>query len=158
MYQKTITYTDFDGNEQKEDFWFHLTKAEITEMEYSKRGGLTQMIEKLRTLQDTGKIIALIKDLVLRSYGEKVMDRNGKERFIKTESLREAFAATEAYSEMFMGFLHNPDAFNEFIIGIMPVDMQADAKRELDKLKMNGGKPDALPAAQGSVAPPKAIR
>lgn len=152
MYQKTITYTDFDGNEQKEDFWFHLTKAEITEMEYSKRGGLTQMIEKLRTLQDTGKIIALIKDLILRSYGEKVMDRNGKERFIKTESLREAFAATEAYSEMFMGFLQNPDSFNAFIIGIMPVDMQKEVKEQLAKDRKN-----ALPV-NGSVAPPKAIR
>lgn len=155
MYRYEATYTDFDGQQAKDELWFHLTKAEITEMEFSKKGGLTQMIERLRTTEDTSKIIGLIKDLVLKAYGEKVMDRTGKERFVKNEALREAFAATEAYSEMFMGFLQDPDKFNAFIIGIMPVDMQADAKKELEKLK-NGEQP-ALPN-NGSVAPPKAVR
>lgn len=151
MYKYEAKYIDFDGSEVKEDLWFHLTKAEITEMEYSVGGGLINTIQRLQKEQDIGQIINLIKNIVLKSFGEKVMDRQGRERFIKTEASREFFQATEAYSSMFMGFLENPDSFNAFLIGILPVDMQKDVKDELSK---NGQA--ALTA--GSVAPPKAVR
>ena len=38
MFKKTITYTDFNGNERTEDFYFHLSKAELAEMDLSKAG------------------------------------------------------------------------------------------------------------------------
>lgn len=148
MYKKTIEYTDEEGNLQEEEFNFHLTKAEITELEYSYGGGLTAVIERLSRKQEIGKVIEIIKSVVLKAYGEKVTDRTGKERFIKTKDASDIFAATEAYSELFMGFVENPDAFNEFLIGIMPIDMQADVKKamkEQGKLqKNNPAPPEAL--------------
>ena len=33
MLKKTIKYTDYNGEEQTEDFYFNLSKAELTEME-----------------------------------------------------------------------------------------------------------------------------
>ena len=30
--KKTITYVDFDGEDKTEDFYFNLTKAELTEL------------------------------------------------------------------------------------------------------------------------------
>lgn len=42
MLKKTITYTDYNGNERKEDFYFNLNKAEIMRMEMSTRGGLAE--------------------------------------------------------------------------------------------------------------------
>ena len=47
MLKKTITYTDFDDNERTEDFYFHLSKAEIAEMELSENGGLVKLIGKI---------------------------------------------------------------------------------------------------------------
>ena len=47
MYKKTITYTDYNGVERTEDFWFNLSKAELVEMEMSTAGGLTDMVEKI---------------------------------------------------------------------------------------------------------------
>lgn len=149
MYKKTIKYTDEEGNLQEEEFYFHLTKAEITELEYSYGGGLTAVIERLFQKQEIGKVIEIIKSVVLKAYGEKVTDRTGKERFIKTKDASDIFAATEAYSELFIGFVENPDAFNEFLIGIMPIDMQADIKKamkEQGKLQKN------------NPAPPKALK
>ena len=34
MLKKTIEYVDYNGVERKEDFYFNLSKAEVTEMEY----------------------------------------------------------------------------------------------------------------------------
>lgn len=39
MYKKTITYTDYNGVERKEDFYFNLNRAELTKLELSKDGG-----------------------------------------------------------------------------------------------------------------------
>lgn len=120
MLKKTITYRDFNDEEHTEDFYFNLTKAEILEMNLSTYGGLDKMIEKIIATQDTPKIIAMFKDLVLRSYGEKSDD--GK-RFIKTDEVREAFSQTQAYSDIFMELSTNEQAAIEFVNGIVPKDI-----------------------------------
>lgn len=38
MLKKTVTFTDYNGTERTQDFYFHLSKAEITEMEMSTVG------------------------------------------------------------------------------------------------------------------------
>ena len=117
MLKKTINYIDFDGNERKEDFYFNLTKAEVTEMELSIDGGLVKSLEKIVAAQDSKRVMEIFKDLILRSYGEKSPD--GK-RFIKNQELRDSFVQTEAYSELFMELATDADASAAFINGIIP--------------------------------------
>lgn len=47
MLKKTITYTDYNGVERTEDFYFNLSKAEIAEMELEIPGGMTTLIERI---------------------------------------------------------------------------------------------------------------
>lgn len=122
MLKKTINYTDYNGVERKEDFYFNLSKAELTEMELSTAGGLAEMIQKIVDTQDTPKIVKIFKDLVLKAYGEKSLD--GK-RFIKNDEIREAFSQTEAYSELFMELASDADAAAAFVNGIVPKDLNA---------------------------------
>lgn len=129
MISKTVNYVDAAGNAVSEELWFNLTKAEITEMEYSVKGGLSAMIQKISSTKDPRQIIAIVKDLVLRAYGEQYTDSKGIVRFMKNQDLRDAFSATEAYSTLFMSFVENVDEFNDFIIGIMPLDMQAEIRK-----------------------------
>lgn len=117
MLKKTITYTDYNGVERTEDFYFNLNKAEILEMEMGTAGGLTEMITRIVAAQDAPAIIKIFKELVLKAYGEKGAD--GK-RFIKNEALREAFSQTEAYSNLFMELATNADAAAAFMNGIIP--------------------------------------
>lgn len=141
MLTKEISYVDAAGNAVKEEFYFGLTKAEITEMEYSVKGGLSAMIEKISDTKDPKVIIAITKDLILRSYGEQMTDNKGIVRFIKNQDIKDAFAASEAYSEMFMSFIQNPDEFNDFIIGIMPLDMQAEVRKPQSEGKITATVP-----------------
>lgn len=117
MIKKTITYTDYDGNERTEDFYFHLSNAELTEMEVSHKGGMVKLIEKVVAEQDNEKIVAIFKDLILKSYGEKSLDGR---KFIKNDEVRDNFQQTEAYSALFMELASNADAAAEFVNGIMP--------------------------------------
>lgn len=117
MIKKTITYTDYNGVERTEDFYFNFTKAEITEMQLSSAGGLSEMIQKIISSQDVPAIVAVFKDLVLKAYGEKSAD--GK-YFNKSDEIRNNFAHTEAYSELFMSLASDADAAAEFINGVIP--------------------------------------
>jgi len=117
MLKRTIKYTDYDGNERSEDFYFNLSKAEVMELEMGTTGGLTQMLNKIVAAKDSKLIIETFKDIILRAYGEKSPD--GK-RFVKNQELRDGFAQTEAYSNLFMDLAINADAATNFINGIVP--------------------------------------
>lgn len=120
MLKKTIKYTDYNGVERTEDFYFNLSKAEVTEMEMSTTGGLAEMINRVVAAQDTPSIIKIFKDLILKAYGEKSADGR---RFIKTPEIAEAFSQTEAYSILFMELATDADAASKFVNGITPVDL-----------------------------------
>lgn len=117
MIKKTLTYTDYDGVERTEDFYFNLTEAELVEMELSIDGGMQKKIEKIMNSKDMKQIIEVFKDLILRSYGEKSDD--GK-RFIKNKEITEAFTQTEAYSMLFMKLATDEKEASDFVNGILP--------------------------------------
>ena len=117
MLKKTVTYTDYNGSERTEDFYFNLTKAEIMEMELTTVGGLSAMIEKIVAATARPTIIKTFKDLVLKAYGEKSADGR---RFIKSPEIAEAFSQTEAYSQIFMELATDDEAAAKFVNGIIP--------------------------------------
>ena len=130
MIKKTITYTDYNGTERTEDFYFNLNKREITVMELSIKGGLDEMIKRIVDAQDTPAIINVFEDLIQRSYGVKTPDGRG---FMKRPEDLEAFMATEAYSQLFMELATDADAAAKFVNGIVPADMAKQIAAESAK-------------------------
>ena len=124
MLKKTITYTDYNGVERTEDFYFHFNKAELAEMEMGTAGGYAEMIKKIIAAQDAPTLIKIFKEIVLKAYGMKSDD--GK-RFMKSPEIAEAFSQTEAYSILFMELATDADAAQKFVNGIMPTDLAAKA-------------------------------
>ena len=120
MIKKTITYTDYNGLERTEDFYFNLSKAEVMEMEMSTTGGLAERITRVVNAKDQPTIIKIFKELVLKAYGEKSAD--GK-RFIKSDEIATAFSQTEAYSQLFMELATDADTAAAFVNGIVPADL-----------------------------------
>ena len=135
MLKKTIKYTDYNGNEQVDECYFNLSKAELTEMEFSKDGGFENYITKITEEKDTKEIFKIFKEIVLLSYGRKSAD--GK-RFIKkitkdgeTIRLRDEFEQTEAYSELMMELMMGGgEAFADFINALVPKEIAEEAKKQ----------------------------
>ena len=117
MLKKTIKYEDYNGVEREENFYFNLSKAELTEMEIGTEGGYADMVQKIVKAMDQPAILRVFKDLILKSYGEKSAD--GK-RFIKSPEISLAFSQTEAYNELFMELMSDTDAAIKFFNGILP--------------------------------------
>jgi hypothetical protein len=120
MLKKTITYTDFNGDEVSEDFFFHLSKAELVELELSYKGGLQEAIKRIVAAEDGKAIIAEFKKIILGSYGQRSDDGR---RFIKNQTLRDEFESTEAYSTLFMELVTDADKAAEFVRGVIPKDL-----------------------------------
>lgn len=129
MLKKVIEYTDYNNNVRKETFYFNMSKAELIEQEMSVNGGYSEMVQRITEAQDMPTLMKLIRELVLSAYGEKSAD--GK-RFIKSKELSEAFSQTEAYSSLMMELMTDSKAAAQFVVGIMPSDLAAKAKPEID--------------------------
>ena len=117
MLKKTITYTDYDGLERTEEFRFNLTKAELVDMELTTAGTFSETRKGVIAEKDIIRIAKLFKELLLKSYGVKSDD--GK-RFIKSQELSEAFSQTEAYSDLYIELLSNPEEAAKFFAEVAP--------------------------------------
>lgn len=126
MLKKTITYTDFNDEEVSEDFFFHLSKAELVELEMSHEGGLSQSLQNIIDAEDNKRLIEEFKNIILGSYGQKSLDGR---RFVKNQTLREEFESTEAYSTLFMELVTDTGAAVEFINGVIPAGMAEEAAK-----------------------------
>lgn len=130
MLKKTITYTDYDGVEREEDFYFNLTESELMVMELSQEGGLKNMMQKIVKEKNRPKMIEIFQKMIKMSYGEKSPDGR---KFIKNDELTEAFTQTLAYDKLFIELATDEDAAIDFIRGIIPPHMIVDAEKTTDK-------------------------
>lgn len=121
MIKKTIKYTDYNGVERTEDYYFNLNKAEVIEMEVSVEGGYSELIDRIIKTNDNREIVNVLKTIILKSYGEKSID--GK-RFMKVDEngnpLYRKFEDTEAFVELYMELANNAKEAAEFINAVIP--------------------------------------
>lgn len=134
MFQKAITYEDYNGNKKTKNFYFNLTRSEIAKMHLMTDGGLDQMIKKMIESGSNKEIFTYFENFVLSCYGEKSADG---EEFIKNEEIREKFRNHPAYDVLFMEFIEGGDkAMSDFINAVVPRDMQ-DAMKSSDPEALN---------------------
>ena len=114
MYSKTITYTDFNGTERTETFYFHLSKPELLSLSTDKA--------KLTDLNN----FEFFKYIILQSYGVKSEDGR---RCVKNDEIRNEFEQMEAFSVIFTDLAFDSEEAIKFVRGIVPgelVDMLND--------------------------------
>ena len=154
MLSKKIKYTDFNGNEREQTFYFNISKAELAELEMSVPGGFQSFITRITEAQSVPEIADVFKKIILMSYGEKSDDGM---RFIKKDPVRgklaDEFEQTEAYSELFMELLTKEGAAAEFIEGVIPAQLMEEAKKQ-GMIDANGV-PTGLP---GRAFPPSVAK
>lgn len=120
MLKKQITYTDFNGDKQTETFYFHLSKADLIQMEVSRKGGMEKWLERIVEANDGAAILNEVRGLILMAYGKKTEDGRG---FIKNQATREEFESSEAFSTLLMEVCTDADKLADFFNGIIPHDL-----------------------------------
>lgn len=121
MLKKSITFKDLDDNPVTEDFYFQLNKAEIIDLEVSKKEGLSTWVMRLGASTNRQEIIDTFKKIIVGSVGRRSDDGR---KFIKNQEIIDDFIQTDAYSELLVEFLNDPKVAAEFIAGIVPADLR----------------------------------
>lgn len=121
MYKKLMTYEDFDGNERTEELYFNLTEQEVTEYQLSHNGGITTLINRIIQAQDWKSMVEYWKEFILMCYGVKSDDGR---RFIKNDAVREEFASTNAFSDLFMLLSTDDNEAAKFVNNVLPKKMR----------------------------------
>lgn len=120
MLKKTIAYTDFDGVERVEDFYFNLTNSELIKIGNVIPDGLSAISEESIKKADIETLFSLFQTFIISSYGIKSED--GK-YFRKSEELSRDFEQSAAFDSLFNEFMDNPEEFNSFLLGIIPANL-----------------------------------
>lgn len=126
MVKKTITYEDYNGEEVSEDFFFHMSQAELIELEVSFKGGLSEQLKRIIEAEDPKELIAEFKHILLLSYGKKSDDGR---RFVKNQAIRDDLQASPAYDKLFMELVTDAGKAAEFINGVIPKGMAEQAAK-----------------------------
>lgn len=111
MFKQTIKYLDFNGNERKEDFYFHLSSPEVIRMEAEIGESIDVHTKKLAERMELAPLLAFMEKMILSSYGRKTPD--GKS-FHKSKELREEFEYSQAYAEFFEMLVKDPELAKRF--------------------------------------------
>lgn len=117
MYKKKITYTDYNGDEQTETFYFNLNEAELIDMAIGEDQDFGAKLRSISNESDPKKLIPLFKDIVEKTYGVKSDDGR---RFVKSAEAFEEFSQTEAYAVLISQLTFDANAAIDFVNGIMP--------------------------------------
>ena len=116
MFKKQITYTDFNGTERKEDFYFHMSVQEATRLQAKHNGQPLDVYAKnLAANQDIEEMVHFIEEITLMAYGKKSDD--GKS-FVKSPAIRTEFEYSQAYAELFEELMTVPETAEKFAKGI----------------------------------------
>lgn len=133
MIKKTITYTDYNGEQRTDDFWFNLSEAELAEMEVSVTGGYLDMIKRIIKAKNIPEIAKVFKQLLIRSYGERSADGTFFYKIDESGNpLWRNLVSSAAYSKLYLELASDDKAAAEFVNGVMP-NVDPEKRKEAQK-------------------------
>lgn len=129
MFSITKTYTDYNGIEKTETFWFNLNQRELSKLALGPSGGLESVISEIVSTNDMGRTMELLEEIVLSAYGKKMPDG----RFAKVDDDGHRYAdklkQTVVFDELFMELLLDTDKLIAFINGVVPDGLKESVEK-----------------------------
>ena len=116
MHKEIITYTDLNGVQRTEDFYFNLSKPEIVKMQSSTKGGYDVQLKSISASSNGALIMEFFENFIKSSYGEKSEDGR---RFMKSEEISRSFMETPAYEALFEKLVPDADSASIFVNNVM---------------------------------------
>jgi hypothetical protein len=161
MIKQKITYEDFEGRMVTEDYYFHLSKNELIQMESSPEGSLSDKLTAIQSRMNGAEIIKAFGEIVGKAYGI----REGASGFRKSEEASEEFLRSLAYDQLLGDLISEPDMAAKFVNGLFPKDLLELAEKVGVSVEARGGtirhieKPElsvgALPDSESGLKSPR---
>lgn len=129
MLKKVIKYKDFNGTEREETFYFNMTETELGELDIDAGGTLAHRLVRIVQTQNGAEMAKFIKELIVRSYGEKSDDGRYFEKGDNYE-LGRRFTRSNAFDILFRELMSDPtgEAISSFIYSVVPEKVAEQAR------------------------------
>ena len=138
MLKKTITYEDYFGTKRTEDFYFNLSRTELSDMQMSVDGGLNVKLEQMINASDNREIYYKFVEIVLAAYGEVSPDgRYFLKEDEKGNKLSDKFRRSPAYDALMDEICQSQATVAEFCNGIIPKAAKEPAAPQDHKMPEN---------------------
>ena len=122
MIRKEITYTDYNGAEKTEAYWFNLNKAELLRLQFGVKGmDFHGVLTQMAADKEGGFIMDSVDDVIMKSIGQRTEDG----RFVKDPEYAAWFKTTDAYSELFTELCTDTVNGPIFMNGLIPENMKS---------------------------------
>ena len=126
MYKTTITFENSEGEEITKTLYFRLTQAEVIDMEFnSPEGSVLNMLRKMSNEKNMRIIIPIVKRFMLDSYCE----RTDEGTLVKNKEIRDKFASSEEYSELFIKLISYVNVLADFVNNVIPKGQQKNIEQ-----------------------------
>lgn len=129
MLKRPIRYTDFDGNDVTEEFYFNISKSELLAREMKTGSNWSNKLMKGVATKDSAILFDSFEDFILWAYGE----REDSSHFNKSPEISQRFRNSAAYDALFMELTMSDDAAAAFLQAVMPKELVDEVRAELDK-------------------------
>lgn len=149
MIKKTIKYRDFNDREVTRDYYFHLSKVDMTELSLD---GIEERIRRAAATDDKGAIFREFKQLISMSVG--VRSEDGAE-FSRPPEFRDQFLSSPAFDELVIDLFTSPDQGVSFIRALLPADMQKELEKQMKTETVDPFKEEPAWIAEGRVPTPQ---
>jgi hypothetical protein len=134
MFKKTLTFTDFNGDVQTKDFYFHMSKLELLEMA-ADGNAMMERIKRIIADNNGRAIIREFRLIIMSSCGMRSEDGS---RFLKTPEAQSTLMDSPAFDELLMELCTKADAAAEFVRMLIPDSMQKEMQAQLEAQKKDG--------------------
>jgi len=127
VFKKTIEYTDFNGDKQSRDFYFHLTKAEIGAFAHGK-DALKERFDKIVNSKDGFAILDQFRWFIKIGCGKRSEDG---QRFIKTEEAQSELLDSPAFDVLLEELSTSANGALEFIGKLFPQEVMDKMQEQI---------------------------
>jgi hypothetical protein len=126
--KKEITFTNIDGEEVTEEWWFGLEPSDVVDMEIAHLPNPAQYLMQIMEDHDSRALLELWRELMWRSAGKRI----GK-LFVKDEATLREFKYGGAYNAIFSEVCSSDDIGAAFFTSILPENIQQKIKEETNQ-------------------------
>jgi hypothetical protein len=127
VFKKVIKFEDFNGNEQTQEFYFHLSKAELLAMA-ADGNAMMARIQRIIDSKDGRAILNEFRELIKEAAGVRSEDGS---RFIKTPEAKSVLMDSPAFDELLMELATDAEASAKFVRQLIPQKMQDEMHKKL---------------------------
>lgn len=125
---KEITFTNHDGEQVTETWWFGLEPADVVDMEIAHLPNPAEYLTQILKDHDSRALLELWRELLWRSVGKRV----GK-LFVKDQETLREFKFGGAFNQFFTDLCTSEDAGASFFTSILPENIQQKIQEEQTK-------------------------